>query len=34
MMRKKGAEYEVNWISNNEWCKCSAKAVVGRCSSK
>ena len=26
-----GVEYKVKQISNNEWCKCSAKAVVGRC---
>ena len=31
---KEGAEYKVKRISNNEWCECSAKAVVGRCSSK
>ena len=29
-----GAEYKVKRISNSEWCECSAKAVVGRCSSK
>ena len=29
-----GVECKVKWISNNEWCECSAKAVVGRCSSK
>ena len=29
-----GGEYKVNRISNNEWCKCSTKAVVDRCSSK
>ena len=29
-----GVEYKVKRISNNEWCKCSATAVVGRCSSK
>ena len=29
-----GAEYKVKWISNSDWCKCSAKAVVGRCPSK
>ena len=29
-----GVEYKVKRISNNEWCECSAKAVVGRCSSK
>ena len=28
------AEYKVKLISNSEWCECSAKAVVGRCSSK
>ena len=27
-------EFKVKRISNNEWCECSAKAVVGRCSSK
>ena len=26
-------EFKVKRISNNEWCECSAKAVVGRCSS-
>ena len=31
---EEGAEYKVKWISNSEWCECSAKAVVGRCSSK
>ena len=31
---EEGAEYKVKRISNNEWYKCSAKAVVGRCSSK
>ena len=31
---EEGAEYKVKWISNNEWCKCSTKAFVGRCSSK
>ena len=31
---EEGAEYKVKRISKNEWCKCSAKAVVGRCSSK
>ena len=31
---EEGAEYKVKRISNNEWCECSAKAVVGRCSSK
>ena len=29
-----GAEYKVKRVSNNEWCKCSAKAAVGRCYSK
>ena len=29
-----GAEYKVKHVSNNEWCECSAKAVIGRCSSK
>ena len=28
------AEYKVKRIRNNERCKCSAKAVAGRCSSK
>ena len=31
---KGGAEYKVQQISNSDWCECSAKAVVGRCSSK
>ena len=31
---EEGTEYKVKRISNNEWCECSAKAVVGRCSSK
>ena len=31
---EEGAEYKVKRISNNEWCECSAKTVVGRCSSK
>ena len=31
---EEGAEYKVTWISNNEWCECSAKTVVGRFSSK
>ena len=31
---EQGAEYKVKRISNNEWCECSAKAFVGRCSSK
>ena len=31
---EEGAEYEVKRISNSEWCWCSAKAAVGRCSSK
>ena len=29
-----GVEHKVKGISNNVWCECSAKAVVGRCSSK
>ena len=29
-----GVEYKVKQISNNDWCQYSAKAVVGRCSSK
>ena len=29
-----GVEYKVKRTSNNEWCECSAKAVVGRYSSK
>ena len=29
-----GVEYKVKRISSNEWCEYSAKAVVGRCSSK
>ena len=31
---EEGAESKVKWISNSEWCECSAKAVVGRYSSK
>ena len=31
---EEGAEYKVKRVSNNEWCECSAKAFVGRCSSK
>ena len=31
---EEGAEYKVKRISNNEWCESSAKAFVGRCSSK
>ena len=31
---KEVAEYKVKRISNSEWCKCSTKAVVDRCSSK
>ena len=31
---EEGAEYKVKRISNNEWCKCSAKAFVGGCSSR
>ena len=29
-----GVEYKVKRINSNEWCEYSAKAVVGRCSSK
>ena len=29
-----GVEYKMKRISNNEWCEYSAKAVVGRCSSR
>ena len=32
--KDEGVEYKVKRISNNDWCECSAKAVVGRCSSK
>ena len=31
---EEGAEYKVKRVSDNEWCECSAKAVIGRCSSK
>ena len=31
---EEGAEYKVKRISNSEWYEYSAKAVVGRCSSK
>ena len=31
---EKGAEYKLKQISKNEWWNCSAKAVVGKCSSK
>ena len=31
---EEGGEYKVKRISNSEWCECSTKAVVGRCSSK
>ena len=31
---EEGAECKVKRINNNEWCECSAKAFVGRCSSK
>ena len=31
---EEGAECKVKRIRNSEWCECSAKAVVGRCSSK
>ena len=30
---EEAAEYKVKRMSNNEWCECSAKAFVGRCSS-
>ena len=32
--KEEGAEYKVKRISNSEWCGCSKKSVVGRCSSK
>ena len=32
--KDEGVEFKVKRISNNEWWECSAKAVVGRCSSK
>ena len=31
---EEGAEYKVKQISNNGWCGCSAKAFIGKCSSK
>ena len=31
---EEGADFNIKWISNNEWWECKAKAVVGRCSSK
>ena len=31
---EEGAEHKVKQISNSEWCECSAKAAIGRCSSK
>ena len=31
---EESVEYKVKRISNSKWCECSAKAVVGRCSSK
>ena len=31
---EESVEYKVKRISNNEWCECSAKAFLGRCSSK
>ena len=31
---EEGAEYKLTRISNNEWCECSVKAFVSRCSSK
>ena len=30
--KEEGAEYKVKRISSNEWCECSAKVFVGRCS--
>ena len=32
--KDEGVEYKVKRISNSDWYECSAKAVVGRCSSK
>ena len=29
-----GVKYKVKRKSNNEWCECSAKTLVSRCSSK
>ena len=31
---EEGAEYKVKRLSNKEWCECSAKVFVSRCSSK
>ena len=31
---EEGTEYKIKRKINIEWCECSAKAVVGRCSSK
>ena len=31
---EEGVEYKVKHISTSKWCKCSAKAFTGRCSSK
>ena len=31
---EEGAKCKVKRISNSEWCECSTKAFVGRCSSK
>ena len=31
---EESSEYKVKRISNKEWYECSAKAFVGRCSSK
>ena len=31
---EEGAEYKVKRISNSEWCECSAKEFVCRCSLK
>ena len=33
-VEEEDAEYKVKGISNSEWWECSAKAFVGRCSSK
>ena len=31
---EEGAEHKVKRMTNNERCECSAKAVIGRCSSE
>ena len=31
---EEGAEYKLKRVSNSGWCECSARAVVGRCSSR